>query len=265
MAMKKIVMAACCWCLGSVVNAQELFAFTEPASNMAKGNIGLRMNNYIMKEKEAKGYNYHLIPEVMIGLSKKWMVHLDAFLSNRNQKSLETEGGSIYTKYRFFSKDGIQKHFRIAAYGRYSFNNSDIHQQEIETYGHNTGYELGLITTQLLHKLALSASASYEKALDNGNGNKFPFADRSSAINYTVSAGKLVLPKKYTTYGQTNLNLMLELLGQTNAGNGVSYLDVAPSLQLIFNSKARLDIGYRKQLYGSMLRTAPNGFMLRLE
>ena len=133
MAMKKMIMAACCWCFGSVVNAQELFAFTEPASNMAKGNIGLRMNNYIMKEKQAKGYNYHLIPEVMIGVSKKWMVHLDAFLSNRNQKSLETEGGSIYTKYRFFSKDGIQKHFRIAAYGRYSFNNSDIHQQEIET------------------------------------------------------------------------------------------------------------------------------------
>jgi len=265
MAMRKFIMAACCWGFGSMVHAQELFVFTEPASNMAKGNIGLRLNNYVMKEEVGDGYNYHLIPEIMIGAGKKWMVHLDAFLSNRNHKNLQAEGGSVYAKYRFYSHDDIQKHFRMAAYGRYSFNNSDIHQQEIETYGHNTGYEVGTIATQLLHKIALSTSVSYERALDNSKGNKFPYDGLASAINYTFSAGKLVLPKAYTGYHQTNLNLMLEVLGQTNAGNGFSYLDIAPSIQLIFNSKARLDLGYRKQIYGSMLRTAPNGFMVRLE
>ncbi len=65
------------------------------------------------------------------------MVHGDVFISNRNI-ALSTEGGSIYAKYRFLSNDDVQKHFRMAGYGRYSFNNSDIHQEEINLYGHNT-------------------------------------------------------------------------------------------------------------------------------
>ncbi|HEY1030529.1 MAG TPA: hypothetical protein VGD89_02070, partial [Flavipsychrobacter sp.] len=73
------------------------------------------------------------------------------------------------------------------------------------------------------------------------------------------------LPKSYKDYGQTNFNIMLELLGQYLPESGTAYLDIAPSLQLIFNSQTRLDIGYRHQVHSSMLRTAPNGFLIRLE
>jgi hypothetical protein len=96
---------------------------------------------------------------------------------------------------------------------------------------------------------------------DNGNNNKFVYGlDNSKAINYTFSIGKLMLPKEYRGYGQTNLNMMLEFLSQVNIGSGKYYMDMAPSVQMIFNSEARVDIGYRKQLSTTLLRTAPNGF-----
>ena len=74
-----------------------------------------------------------------------------------------------------------------------------------------------------------------------------------------------MLPKEYTSYEQTNLNLMLEFLGQTNLKTGESFLDIAPSLQLIFHSRIRVDIGYRYALVKDLQRTAPSGGLLRFE
>jgi hypothetical protein len=245
--------------------AQELYVFTEPASNMAAKSIGLRLNNYIMPETHTSKTNYHAIPEIMVGVSKKVMLHGDVFLSNRN-KGLSTEGGSIYAKYRFLSNDDVQKHFRMAVYGRYSFNNSDIHQEDINLYGHNSGYEAGVIATQLHHKVALSSGISYLKATDNGANHKYPYgSNNSKAVNYTLSIGKLMLPKEYKDYKQTNLNLMVEFLNQYNLGSGRYYMDIAPAVQLIFNSVARIDVGYRQQLTTTLYRTAPTGLFIRLE
>jgi hypothetical protein len=116
-----------------------------------------------------------------------------------------------------------------------------------------------------LHKVALSANLSYLQAMDNGNDNKFPDVQSNNAANYSLSFGKLMLPKAYTDYNQTNMNLMVELLGQTFGSKNGSSLDIAPSVQFIFKSQARIDLGYRQQLMSSMYRTAPNGFLLRFE
>lgn len=246
-------------------SAQELFSQTEPASNRAVGSIGFRVDNSIMDETYTSKTNYHLIPEIMLGISKKLMVSGDVFFSNRSDV-LQYEGGSVYAKYRFLSNDAVQKHFRMAGFGRVSYNNSDIHQEEINMYGHNTGVEFGIVATQLLRKVALSSSISYLKATDNGNGNKFLYGqDKSKAVNYTLSVGKLILPKEYKGYRQTNLNLMMEFLSQVNTESGKYFADVAPSVQFIFNSQGRLDIGYRKELRTTLLRTAPNGAFIRLE
>jgi hypothetical protein len=244
--------------------SQELFVFTEPASNMPAKSLGFRDMNGFFLEKDGK-LNYHNMPELMWGINKEWMVHAQGFISNRQDGGFETEGGSVYAKYRFFSKDDLKKHFRMALYGRYSFNKADIHQQEIETMGHNSGYEAGLIATQLLHKVAISSSISYERALDNKPNYKFPSTESNSAMNYTLSAGKLMLPKVYTSFKQVNMNLMLEFIGQRLNDNQKSFLDIAPSVQFIFNSQARVDIGYRRQLYSTMERTAPNGMVLKFE
>jgi hypothetical protein len=246
------------------LSAQELFVMTEPASNMPTGSIGARMSQSLLKEKFESGYNYHLMPEIMYGASKSLMLHASAFVSNRNT-NLVVEGGSFYAKYRVFSIDDIHSHFRIAVYGRASFNNSDIHQEEIETMGHNSGFETGLVATQLINKLAISSSISFEKALDNTSKNPFPNSQSNSATNYTLSFGKLVYPKVYTSLSQTNINLMLEFIGQKLNQNSKSYLDVVPSIQFIINSQARIDFAYRQQIYSDMLRTAPNGIYLKLE
>lgn len=246
------------------INSQELFVMTEPASNMPAGSIGIRMMNSFMYNKN-NTFNYHLIPEVMWGINQKWMVHLQSFQSNRSRNSLTTEGGSIYTKYRFFSSDEIHKHFRMAAYGRYSFNRADIHQEEIETVGHNTGYEFGMVATQLTKKLAVSSSISFERALNNTNNYQFPDIQSNNATNYTLSFGRLMYPTVYKNFKQTNINLMVEFLGQMLNANGKTNMDIVPSIQFIINSIARIDLAYRQQLYSNMARTAPNGFMIKLE
>lgn len=250
---------------GTVLRGQELFVYTEPASNMPAKSAGLRLTNWVMDETATTRINYHFIPELMWGVNKNLMVHVEGYVSNRSEK-LSPEGGAIYAKYRFFSYDNMYRHTRMAAFVRASTNNADIHQEEIATNGHNTGYQVGAIATQLLHKTALSSTVYYEKAMDNtGKGNEYPWWQADQAINYTLSAGRLILPTSYKSYKQTNLNVMLELWGQKLLGNGKSFLDIAPSVQLIFNSQTRLDIGYKHQLYSNMARTAPNGLLLRLE
>jgi hypothetical protein len=245
--------------------SQELFTMTEPASNIAARSISIRVDNLIMDETYSSKINYHLVPELALGISKEWMVRASTFFSNRTGK-FRNEGGGIYARYRFFSSDAMQEHFRIAAFALLSNNNSDIHQEEISMYGHNTGFEVGMVSTKLLHKIALSAAASFVKAFDNGNNNKFIYGlNNGNAINFSFSFGKLMLPKVYTGYRQTNLNLMLETLSQLNTRSGKYYIDIAPTIQFIFRSQSRIDISYRKQISSSLLRTAPNGFFIRIE
>ncbi|HTB51400.1 MAG TPA: hypothetical protein VK718_01395 [Ferruginibacter sp.] len=261
--MKKLFLIAILFST-SQLYAQELFLFTEPASNMAKGNIGVRLNNMLMENAATNSYKYHLIPEVMIGVSRKVMVHADAFISDETNKFI-AEGGSVYAKYRFFSIDGIHSHFRMATYARYSFNNAPVHDAAINLYGHNSGYEAGIVATKLINKVALSASSYFSHALDNDQ-NKFLYGDGNrNAINYTLSVGKLMLPKAYITYKQTNLNLMVEILGQTNLQTGSSYLDIAPAAQLIVDSKMRFDLGYRYAVVSNLYRQETQGFLIRLE
>ena len=244
--------------------AQELFVFTEPASNMAAKSFGLRANNYLMFEHKSKKTNYHLLPELMWGVSKNLMFHAEVFLSNRGNRFV-TEGGGVYFKYRFYSIDDVHSHFRLAAYGRYSFNNSDVHQRAIDLNGHNSGYEGGFVATKLKNKVAVSGSVSYMHATENGK-EKFIYGNKNrNAANYTLSVGKLMLPKEYTGYGQTNMNLMVELLGQVNMSTRYSFFDIAPSVQFIFLSRMRLDAAYRIPLVKDLTRTAPGGFFIRLE
>ncbi len=261
--MQRLILLLVVFCFKQAT-AQELFVFTEPASNMAAKSFGLRLNNYLMKETETKKTNYHLIPEIMWGASKHIMLHAEAFLSNRNN-SFVAEGGALYAKYRFYSQDEVHNHFRMAAFGRYSFNNSDVHQAAIDLNGHNSGFEAGMIATKLAGKTAVSASASFLHAMDNGK-EKFIYGDKNrNAVNYTLSVGRLMLPKEYTSYKQTNLNLMVEILGQANLNKGYSYLDIAPSIQFIFLSRMRLDAAYRIPLVKDLSRTAPGGYFVRLE
>lgn len=245
--------------------SQELFVYSEPASNMPTHSLGIRATNWAMYEQEGERINYHFIPELMYGVNRNLMVHVEGFISNRETNKLVLEGGALYAKYRLLSIDELHRHFRAAVFSRLATNNSDIHQQTIQVNGHNSGYQLGFVTTQLLHKTAISLTGFYEKATNNGAGNELPVGFDRQAYNYIISAGRLFYPQNYRSYKQTNVNMMLELIGQWLPSSALHSLDIAPSIQLIINSQARVDLGYRFELYSDMYRTAPTGWLIRGE
>ncbi|OOQ60604.1 hypothetical protein [Mucilaginibacter pedocola] len=259
--MKAIVLAICLVACACVVRAQELYVNTEPASNMAAHSLGVRVENQFFTTPEFKN---RTTLELMYGASGKLMVHASGYLSNFYQTSQRLEGGSVYAKYRFYSVDSVQSHFRGAFFGKAAISRNPFNTQEIALEGDNSGVQGGVIFTKLIHKLAISGSASYLRGFDN-SGNAMPIMGAKNAVAYSLSAGYLLFPKRYTSYKQVNMNVYAELLGKSNPGYAQSYLDVAPAVQFIFNSVCRLDFSYRAPLYNSMDRFSKNMYLVRFE
>lgn len=264
--------------LTAIASAQELYVNSEPASNMPARSMGFRLTAKGMRMDYDGSNALRVEPEVMFGINKKLMVHVAGYGSNMMQSGFRMEGGSLYAKYRFLSLDEQHSHFRMAAYVKGSLIDNPFmpatggHQSymnyDLDLDGGNSGVAGGFIATQLLHKLALSTTVGYTRFLNNVN-HPIPDGFSSNAVNYSLSAGYLLLPVKYKSYKQTNLNLYVELLGKTNAGGGElargNYLDIAPAIQFIFNSTTRLDLSYRTQLAGNMERNVYNSFLVRVE
>ena len=261
----KIFFSICCCFSMTALHAQELFVYSEPASNMATKSIGIRLNNYLLRETATGNYSYSVAPEIMVGISKKLMLHGEAFFGN-NIRRFDFDGASFYAKYRFYSADEVHSHFRMAAYGKIATSNNSITRPAIDLAGRNSGAEAGIVATRLMYKIAASAGGSFVHAFDNSGNNKFGYnGNAGNAFNYNLSFGKLFLPKTYRTYKQVNLNGMIEWLGQTNAGTGRSFIDLAPSAQLIFFSRMRVDLGYRFPVVNTLYREQDRGFLLRIE
>lgn len=244
------------------LEAQELYVNTEPASNMPKNSIGLRLSNEGVFGNDFKN---RFIPEVMVGLNKNLMMHVGGYVSDFYQSRQKIEGYSLYAKYRFLSIDSVQRHFRAAVFARYADIRNPLLNQEINLEGDNSGIQGGVVFTQLLHKLALSGSVGYIKAFDNRAGNRLLTGQPDGSISYTFSGGYLVAPRVYESYDQPNLNVYVELLGKTNTGSRQNFMDAAPALQLILNSKMRIDLSRRFQLWGNMSRSTKNMYLVRLE
>jgi hypothetical protein len=259
--MKVFLLAFCLSAIACFAHAQELYVNTEPASNMAKSSLGIRLEN---QGFSSMGFKNRTTSEAMYGATGKLMLHGAAYVSNFYQSSQRFEGGSFYAKYRFLSIDSVQKHFRGAVFGKISGSRNPYAMQEIALEGDNSGLQGGLVFTQLLHKLAISGSASYLRGLNSAN-DLGAITGAKEAVAYTVSAGYLLLPKRYTSYDQVNLNLYAEILGKTNPGYNQNYLDIAPAVQFIFNSVCRLDFSYRTPLYNHMQRNSANMYLVRFE
>ncbi|RVU00260.1 hypothetical protein EOD41_12305 [Mucilaginibacter limnophilus] len=259
--MKKLLLTALLAAIGYTIQAQELYVNTEPASNMAARSLGIRLEN----QGFFNPYKNRTTLELMYGASKYLMVHGSAYVSNFYQPNQRFEGGSVYAKYRFLSVDTVQRHFRGAVFAKVSAIKNPVLNQEISLEGDNSAVQTGVVFTQLLHKLALSGSASYLHAYNNSGGYEVPAGNARDGVGYSLSAGYLLFPKTYTNYEQVNVNIYAELLGKTNPGYGQSYLDIAPALQFIFNSVFRVDLSYRTPLYNDMLRNSKNMYLVRLE
>lgn len=250
--------------------SQELFISTEPASNMPAKSIGLRLNSFLMPtytnplDGVSHGSSYRFNPELMWGISKNFMLHLNFYASNMQQSNFHFEGGGLYFKYRFLSINNNKRHFRMAAYAKGAIINNPINYSEINLGGDNSGFTTGIIATQLLHKLAISFTGGYIQGFNNLNNN-LSSTQAHNAINYSMSFGYLLFPFEYKNYDQPNLNIYAEFLGKYNPKTGEQFFDFAPGIQLILKSKMRLDFSFRRQIDGNMLRINNQEFILKFE
>ncbi len=99
----------------------------------------------------------------------------------------------------------------------------------------------------------------------NNMGYKTEIYQPLHAVTYTTSAGLLLFPKEYTSYKQTNMNVYLEILGQSFIDKKQYYIDAAPAVQFIINSIARIDVAYRTQFAGNVSRLSNSSVIMRLE
>ena len=248
---------------------QELYVYTEPASNMPAHSLSAKLSaNYIGKlQGNQNRFMQRYTPELMFGISKKWMVHVGGTFADMHTKNFRWESVYMYGKYRFVSKDELHSHFRMAAFLDASYSRSPYHYDEISLQGDKSGVQAGIIATQLWNKLAVSATVSHLQALDESRNDKVQYIPSRiyQAMNYSLSAGYLVLPFEYTDYRQTNLNLYAEVLAQQSLDRKAHYIDLAPAIQLIFNSNAKLNFGYRFQLDGDMQRMTESSWLISFE
>ena len=245
-------------------SSQELYVYTEPASNMPAKSLSAKVTGKFLKGYHSNKGEKRISPEIMLGLSKEWMVHAGFTMSDMYSPNFQWESAKLYAKYRFLSNDDVHKHFRMAAFGEVAYSVNPVFYDELSLEGDQSGVMGGLIATQLVNKLAISGTVSYLHVLTE-RPKYFPEVYPYDALNYSASAGFLLLPFEYTSYNQMNVNLYTELLGQQALDKKLFYVDLAPAVQFIFNSNAKLNAGYRFQLNSNMHRMAKKQWLVSFE
>ena len=251
-------------CLANASSAQELYVFSEPASNMPARSFGLKYSGKSLYSDLRLRREHRQTLELQFGHGKKWMSHISGTLSNMYSPGTRMESIRIYSKYRLLSLDQVHKHFRAAVFGEWSHSVNAPMFDELSLEGDQSGARGGLILTQLLHKLALSTTVSYLNSFQariRHPGHTYNY----NTLQYSLSAGYLLFPKTYNNYKQTNLNLYLEVLGNRAIDKKTRFLDLAPALQLIFSSNTKVNLGYRFQVNGDMARMARQSFHISVE
>lgn len=241
--------------------AQELYVFTDPASNVPAKSVVLK-STAMLGTKKPLSQRYG--QEVTAGVSKKLMLRAGTTFSNMMQDQVGWESFYLYGKYRFLSNDEVHAHFRMAAFAEFASSRNESFFDEINIQGDVSGVQAGLIATQLKNKTAISLTAAYVEAFRKTQlmGGNFR---TNKALAYSISAGQLLLPRVYKNYNQVNFNIYAELLGQKALDSDAWFVDIAPAAQLIFKSNTKLNFGYRFQLDGRAERFMRDWFVVSLE
>ncbi len=262
--MKKIIIAfLLLWQLRA--EAQELYVFTEPASNIP-AHSGTARLAATLANRPGNSIGQRYQGELKIGLDKKWMLQGGFTVADMHTPGVRFESAGVYAKYRLLSVDEVHRHFRMAAFGEASWTSAPFEFEETGLGGDKSGVRLGIVATQLWHKFALNAGVSHTQVL---NGHRFsentPVGSNFQAMDYTLSGGYLLLPVHYRDYRQPNLNIYTEILAQQALDRGHYFVDVAPALQLIIGSIHKINLGYRFQVAGTMQRMSHRMWVLAWE
>jgi hypothetical protein len=278
------------------LHAQELFPNTEPASNVPKGVLGVKAFGE-MHQEVSLWRNIGAL-RLMYGLTPKLTVMVTVSTSNHHGDSLPYNlaththignqtiyytqniqrglvypylfnGVDCYAKYRFFTADGQHTHLRMAVYGEWSNVNVAHDETEPTLLDDTKGYAGGLIITHLKNRFATSLTSgviipgiyketenlSHWTGVNELTTTKIQYG---RALQYNLSFGYLLYPKKYENYNQNNWNIYLEFIGKSSETakiwqNGEqlevrtplltanTYVEVRPGIQKIINSNLRID------------------------
>ena len=252
-------------CFPIMSAAQELYVFSEPASNMPARSVSFKLTGRYPNSTQNDYFKQRYVPEIMFGLSKNWMLHIGTSLSDYYSTRVRPESIKGYLKWRFLSKDGVHKHFRMATFLELSHSRNDYLYDEFTLDGDLSGLQLGVIATQLVNRFAMSGTAGFMQGLTSTESHHGSHFQHLKMLTYSASAGYLLFPKNYTSYKQTNLNLYLEFLGGAGLGHEHHYIDIAPAVQIIFNSTTKLNLGGRFQLSGNMVRVGEQTYQFSIE
>ncbi|HEY8402334.1 MAG TPA: hypothetical protein VIK89_13790 [Cytophagaceae bacterium] len=206
---------------------------------------------------------------------KKFPADFRNYLVNHHQKVFIPDpyipdGFNIYAKYRWLSIDDKQKHLRFAFYGEFAKAYTPHSEAEpLLMGGDNTGVGGGLIITQLYKRFAVSFTYGLAFPFEYVDKEQDITFKSGNAINYNLSFGYRIYPAQYSGYDNLNINLYVEFINKqyekaymTAQGKYVDfdfiqyedqyvykslqenkYSEIRPSLQFIFNSNTRVDVG----------------------
>ena len=242
---------------------QELYVYTEPASNMPAKSISAKVTAMVGDSYGTLKQRYK--PEIMFGINKNLMIHGAATFSDMHTDKFGPEGAFAYAKYRFLSKDKVHAHFRMALFAEGGYSKNNLMYDELNVQGDISGLHTGVIATQLVNKFAASTTVGYVQAFyDKEKLHHTDVVDK--ALQYSLSAGYLILPIEYTSYEQLNFNVYTEFIGQRSLSDKKThFIDMAPAIQFIFNSNSKLNLGYRFQLAGNAERAMTESFLISFE
>lgn len=283
------------------LEGQELFPIADNASSVPKGVCGIRMLDEGYPEKKLLRNVAGL--KVLYGISPRLSANITGTISDYHQRTLPFDfishnhsGGQlvsetntpeagvaypyvfnsidIYARYRVVSIDGLNMHYRVAAYAEYSYVAVPSHEAEPDLVVHTSGYGAGVIQTFLFRHFAISSTAGFVIPKEyKGNtydkyGGIYPTTiEYGRAVNYSLSFGYLLLPRCYTSYAQTNWNIYCEFTGKAYGSakiteqdgpfsgaivynlpittpilEGSNYVDINPGIQCILKSVYRIDV-----------------------
>ncbi len=263
-----------------ISNSQELYINTEPASLIPKGTKVVRLtnSNIFLSGSNIMGSisNAFLVtPSLAYGLSKKIMVSGSFQFANKPfeqdmMPNFGFNGFKIYSKQRILSTDKEKYHTRLSSFIKFSYHEDKFMEDNIDLELQDTGFEFGLIGTQLINKLAISITSAFTRVSNidvkstQGSTVKWQTTNLSTSKN-SISAGYLLFPRKYKSYKQTNFNLYLEYITNTiltkDFPNNYHKFSstLAPGIQFILLSRSRLDFSYKIRT-GDM----PEEFLVKL-
>ena len=261
-------------------SAQELYINSEPASLIPKGTKVVRLTNSNIFLDGSNimgsiGNAFIVTPSLSYGLSKKIMVSGSFQFANKPYEqdmmpNFGFNGFKLYSKQRILTTDKDKYHTRLSSFIKYSYHENKFMKDNLDLELQDTGFELGLIGTQLIKKLAISITSGFARISNidekfiQGTTVKWQKINLNTFKN-SISAGYLLFPRKYKSYNQTNFNLYLEYITNTiitkdfpSRYNKFSST-LAPGIQFILLSRSRLDFSYKLR-NGEM----PEEFLIKL-